>query len=508
MRRREAVRVVVLVLLCPLLVVGLLHTLRPAAPPAGAAAVGGLLMDDGAGGWTATLPGEGRRAPAEYARSSRGCGPLFRWAIREHAVARGTVKVGYTVGAAAGSSTLMRRIRLVKGEAVDPPKGDDIGCVGVAPDEQKQHLGSENGAGPLGQPQFSLDGGRSEQTVTYPVRSGGTVSGIVAVSTRACSCTWWLEVDVEEDGRQRTLRIDDAGRPFRSAPLTSALATNAERGFRYWNGRPLARSWGDPGPAPGGLSASVRVEQSVPVAGAGWRANTEGPADPADVPVRNLHIGGTACRQMGESLLEAGAVPAGELALGLHISAPPDVFDATLDASVRVEKVEPATQDTHQYSCVERGANLDDAASADLVHDRSLYPDTLHAMGPFPSGSLKYDPDWDAVDGEGKEMPLAVGEEVYLSEDETGANGLLVTAGLFVEAATFHLTVDVTITLPSGQRHRFELTDHGKPFVVGPGPGKLPALHRVDHRETGGRPADMGPYDGDVRPTGEAGATP
>lgn len=490
--RRAAAAAVVLALLCSALTVVMLHTLYPVPSPAGTRAAGGLLMAGERDTWTATLPAAGQTAPKKYVSAVRGCGSLFRWATGARAVPRGTVEVGYTVGAAPGSSTLVRGIRLVKGEPVEAPRGEDVGCVGRGIDQRTAYLGSQHDGGPMSIAGLSLDGGRSAQRGAYPVRAGGTISGIVRVSTRTCSCTWWLEADVEENGRPVTVRIDDDGRPFRIAPPVRALATPADLMGSSSSGTPLSRAAGDPSGV-GGVSVSMSLYQ----ASRAWRVSTDRAVDALSAIEGNLDVGGVACRRMYESLIDGGGVPAGHTSLTLQVSGPPDVYEATLDASVRIHRVELPAEESHQYSCAPPGVDVDDSEEQENpAESRSFYPNTLHALGPFASGSLKHDPDWNVRMSEGGEMPLAVDELMYLTRDGTGSNGGEITAGIGPEEATFHFTVDVTVTLPSGKEHSFELTDHGKPFVVAPDPGQPASLHRTDYHEAREGPSSWRAFGG------------
>ncbi|MEV7297202.1 hypothetical protein AB0N79_37130 [Streptomyces microflavus] len=452
-------------------------------------------------GWSATLPKAGQTAPEKFGYANRGCGPLFRWATMAHAVSRGAVKVGYSVGAPPGSDTMVHRIRLVKEKSVALPRGDDVGCLGAAPDEQKEYLASVNDGGPRNEAVLSLDGGRSEQAVAYPVGAGGTASGIVSVSTISCSCTWWLEIDVEKDGTTETLRVDDAGVPFRSAPAGDPLASPADQGLHDWEGRPLARSWGDPRSESDGVSVSLGLEHQ----NSAWLSqakNTEGPAAPSGSTGTGTHIRGVegvACRRFGESLMDRGAIPAGQSMMGLNISLPPDMASATVDASVHIDRVELPTAESRLYSCGPPGVDASKAPKRDNYEERALFLNTLRSHGVYGASVGMYNPDWNVERSAGRKMALVVDEEFYFNEDETGTRSTLIEAELFPEEATFHFTVDVTLTLPSGKLHHFTLTDHGRPYALGPSPKQLPSLQRVIVHETAGKPQDMADYDGDTR---------
>ncbi|MFK0042897.1 hypothetical protein ACIQU4_02135 [Streptomyces sp. NPDC090741] len=45
------------------------------------------------------------------------------------------------------------------------------------------------------------------------------------------------------------------------------------------------------------------------------------------------------------------------------------------------------------------------------------------------------------------------------------------------------MTVEVTVTLPTGERASLTLSDHGKPFLPGPGKARLNPAHQQDFLE-------------------------
>lgn len=481
-RSAAAVTAAVLVLaLCSALTVTVLRARFPVPPASGVRATGAALLQ---APWTATLPEPGRRPPADLMRDALGCTPLFQWATASRAVPRGQVTVAYAVGAPASHAVVVRGIRVVKGPRLTVPRGDDVGCAGTYGDERVRVL-HEVGDKRVSPVRLSLDAGATGQRAVLPVRAGGSAGGMVSVTTSSCTCAWWLELDVEEDGKRVTVRVDDGGRPFTLAPsVTTPLATPADEALE--GPRPLSRAFGDPRPTRAGVSVAALLlpkEQS-------WEAESDTPQDPASAVGAEAALSGVGCRRMYASVLKGGGVPAGDHRLQLEISGPARTEGAVLDARVRLESVRGDAGERHRYSCAPAGVDAHEPYDRpDIV--RSLYPDTLHALGPFPSGSLKYDPDWTPERGVGKSMPLAVDEEFAFSEGAAegspGASGISAVIG--PEQATFGFTVEVTVILPTGEHAEFTLSDHGKPFLLGPGTTKLSASHQVDLHE-----ARDGPY--------------
>ncbi|MFD8794207.1 hypothetical protein [Streptomyces vinaceus] len=116
--------------------------------------------------------------------------------------------------------------------------------------------------------------------------------------------------------------------------------------------------------------------------------------------------------------------------------------------------------------------------------ERHLFPNTLHALGPFPSGSLKYDPSWRPERGVGLSMPLAVDEPFAFSKAGPDGRGTFgIGAVIAPTQATYGMTVEVTITLPTGERSAFTLADHGRPFLLGPDRTELNPAHQQEYVE-------------------------
>ncbi|WP_329448293.1 hypothetical protein OG906_34860 (plasmid) [Streptomyces sp. NBC_01426] len=474
-RRRSTVIMAALVLaLCSALTVTLL---RSPAPAAGPFATGAPLLGNEES-WMATLAEPGRRPPGELMRDALGCVPLFQWATGARAVPRGQVTLAYSVGASPSRAALVRGIRVVKGPDVPLPRGDDVACAGQVADERLAAVTAARGK-PVQPVRLSLDGlargeAGSREEAPLPVRAGGTATGLVTVMTAACSCAWWVELDVEENGGLVTVRVDDDGRPFTLAPPTTPLATSADQELMAQ--RPLSRAAGDPQPPRAGISAAATL---VP-ASESRQAESDVPLDPAAAVGGEARLGRVGCRRMYESVVRAGGVPAGDHEIQLVVTAPAGLEGAVLDARVRLATVRLDAEQRYRYACSRAGVNPHTHA-ARQAGTPELSPHTLMRGHPRQ--------------GVGLSVPLATDEP--FSFRPTGLNGVprpdgrgaYGTAGVIVpQVATFGLTVEVTVTLPTGERADFTLTDHGEPFLLGPATDMMTPAHREQYHEPNSGP--------------------
>lgn len=222
-------------------------------PDAGMYATGAPLLGN-EDTWAATLPEPGLQPPAELMRNALGCVPLFQWATEARAVPRGQVTLAYSVGASPSRAALVRGIRVVRGPDVPVPRGDDVACAGQVKDERLAAVSVARGK-PVRPVRLSLDDAGSRQEAPLAVRAGGTATGLVTVTTAACSCAWWLELDVEENGEQVTVRVDDDGSTVHPRTAGAPLATSADQESVVQ--RPLSRGSRRPATASGrGLRGS------------------------------------------------------------------------------------------------------------------------------------------------------------------------------------------------------------------------------------------------------------
>ncbi|WP_327133554.1 hypothetical protein OG311_25250 [Streptomyces sp. NBC_01343] len=476
---------VLVLTLCSALTAVLLRSQLPAPDAVGRQglyATGAPLMGN-EDTWAATLPQPGLQPPAELMRGALGCVPLFQWATEAGAVPRGQVTLAYSVGAPPSRAAVVRGVRVVRGPAVPDPRGGDVACSGQVNDERLAAVAVARGK-PVQAVHLSLDDAGSRQESPLPVRAGGTATGLVTVTTATCTCAWWLELDVEEDGRQVTVRVDDDGRPFTLAPPTTPLSTSADR--ELLAPRPLSRAFGDPQPSQAGVSATAAL---VPTSES-WEAESDAPLDPAAAVGGEARLGRVGCRRMYDSVVRAGGVPAGDHQLELVITGPPGMEGAVLDARVRLETVRLDAEERYRYACARSGVNPHaHVETPDIA--RRLYPHTLmHPVEPLPDASLHQDHDRSPGPGVGLSVPLATNEPFSFSRtgldgrERPDGRGAFGTGAVIVpQEATFGMTVEVTVTLPTGERAAFTLTDHGKPFLLGPCSDMLSPAHQQHFHE-------------------------
>ncbi|NBE55677.1 hypothetical protein [Streptomyces boluensis] len=390
--------------------------------------------------WSATVPGRG--AVPERVLGSGRCADLHAWATSRSATPRGTATVAFTLAAPPDSRVLVRSLRLVEGRAIRAPQGRDVECVGAAD--------------PLGGRldrwgQLSVEHPKPLQLSRH-VRPGGVTGGVVQAGTTDCSCEWWIEAEVLEDGVPRTVRIDDGGRPFTLAPPVRRIGTPAEDEGQKYGAADIALVRGRPtrGRASGSLSVSAgrllsRDSQEL------WMV-----AD-RNVPrvgplTANMDVPGAVCPRVESALLSAGARPAGYDTFGVEFAdtgPSPAAGEGTAEGTVadvrlRVAKVERAGSEPTGYGC---------------------YPDAWTRRMNADRESTDVD-----LRREDSEVPVLTAEPVRLYRDVPGvpASGAMFF-GVFATGPTdlvFHFTVEVTVRGAGGQRTRFTLDDAGRPFVL------------------------------------------
>ncbi|WP_254711554.1 helix-turn-helix transcriptional regulator [Streptomyces sp. TRM64462] len=143
------------------------------------------------------------------------------WASRLGAVHGGRTIVRATVSAPAGGSAVVERLS-VRVVARRPPLNwpsyaMSDGCGGML--TPAYYAVDLDAARPLACPTEGSDSERALPVTRLPYRvSEGDplVVRVEATATR-CDCDWYLEADWSAGGRRGTLRIDDAGKPFRTS---------------------------------------------------------------------------------------------------------------------------------------------------------------------------------------------------------------------------------------------------------------------------------------------------
>ncbi|WP_407705557.1 helix-turn-helix domain-containing protein [Streptomyces niveiscabiei] len=96
----------------------------------------------------------------------------------------------------------------------------DQGCGGsLTPREFAVDLDKDR---PIAHSMPGNDAGTELPAVSFPYRVSAKDPEILLVTARTtgCDCSWYLELDWSSQGRTGTVRVDDAGRPFRTTAIT------------------------------------------------------------------------------------------------------------------------------------------------------------------------------------------------------------------------------------------------------------------------------------------------
>ncbi|WP_327698439.1 transcriptional regulator [Streptomyces sp. NBC_00459] len=152
------------------------------------------------------------------------------WAASQHAVHGGDTNVEISVQGRTSTAVVLEALRVRVVGRSDPAEGTaysmDQGCGGsITPRSFSVDLDKDR---PIARSAPGNDVGTPIPAVRFPYRVSAQDPEVLLVTARtvACDCRWYLELDWSSQGRTGTVRIDDAGRPFR---------TSAIKGLpRYW----------------------------------------------------------------------------------------------------------------------------------------------------------------------------------------------------------------------------------------------------------------------------------
>ncbi|MGW9281781.1 hypothetical protein ACWGSA_06320 [Streptomyces diastaticus] len=407
--------------------------------------------------WSATVP-KGSAVPDRALGAGR-CAELFRWATGRSAVARGTATAAFTLTAPEDRGLVVRSLRVVKGRELPPPEGTDVECLGAADHGLPQSMESWG--------RLSLDHPR-ELKLSRSAGPGGTVGGVIETRTADCSCEWWIELEVWEGDKRRTVRIDDAGAPFTLAPPVARIGTPADGGALKYGTTDLAlaREGGAADRPPKGLSVSASRLLAGNLQEMWMVADRELPE--VGRLTANLDVPGAVCQHVERILVADGALPAGRAAYAVSIVDPSgrQDLDGIVDVSLNVRKTVRQGAPPTGYGC---------------------YPDkwVLRSNDGQTAGTAR-------LSGDTPHLPVLSGEPVRLTRETEGAPA---TDALFlgVEAwgpdeVEYHFTLDVTVVDGSGKRARHTVDDAGRPFVLAARPdGMAPRHEKHASYETGHR---------------------
>ncbi|MFD6420057.1 helix-turn-helix domain-containing protein [Streptomyces sp. NPDC060194] len=160
------------------------------------------------------------------------------WARSLGAVHAGDTQVRVTVQGRGGTTVVLQslQVRVVARNA--PPAGEvyrmDGGCGGsLTPRRFAVDLDVPR---PVAHPRAGNDAGTPIPAVSFPYRVSARDPEILLTTARttACDCAWYLELAWTAGGRSGTVRIDDAGRPFRTSGHRGRTAYGYDTEARRW----------------------------------------------------------------------------------------------------------------------------------------------------------------------------------------------------------------------------------------------------------------------------------
>ncbi|GAA3873556.1 helix-turn-helix transcriptional regulator [Streptomyces lacrimifluminis] len=152
------------------------------------------------------------------------------WAASQHAVHGGDTNVEISVQGRTSTAVVLEALRVRVVGRSDPAEGTaysmDQGCGGsITPRYFSVDLDKDR---PIARSAPGSDAGTPIPAVRFPYRVSAQDPEVLLVTARTvtCDCRWYLELDWSSQGRTGTVRIDDAGRPFRTSGIKGLP--------RYW----------------------------------------------------------------------------------------------------------------------------------------------------------------------------------------------------------------------------------------------------------------------------------
>ncbi|WP_416969822.1 helix-turn-helix domain-containing protein [Streptomyces sp. 4F14] len=146
------------------------------------------------------------------------------WAAAESALHGKETMVKVSVQGRSDTAVVLEGLRVRMTGRGEPAPGNayamDQGCGGsLTPREFAVDLDKDR---PIARPMPGNDAGTELPAVSFPYRVSAKDPEILLVTARTtgCDCSWYLELDWSSQGRTGTVRIDDAGRPFRTTAIT------------------------------------------------------------------------------------------------------------------------------------------------------------------------------------------------------------------------------------------------------------------------------------------------
>lgn len=153
-----------------------------------------------------------------------------RWAATQRAVHGGDTNVEISVQGRTSTAVVLEALRVRVVGRAGPAEGTaysmDQGCGGaITPRSFSVDLDRNR---PVARSVAGSDMGTPIPAVRFPYRVSAQDPEVLLVTARTetCDCHWYLELEWSSQGRTGTVRIDDAGRPFRTSGIKGLP--------RYW----------------------------------------------------------------------------------------------------------------------------------------------------------------------------------------------------------------------------------------------------------------------------------
>ncbi|MFI8891237.1 helix-turn-helix domain-containing protein [Streptomyces paradoxus] len=160
------------------------------------------------------------------------------WAASQNAVHGGETLVRLSVQGRTDTAVVLEdlRVRVVGRSAPAPGNAYamDQGCGGsITPRSFDVDLDKDR---PIARALAGSDAGTPIPAVRMPYRVSARDPEVLLVNarTQGCDCRWYLELDWSSQGRTGTVRIDDAGRPFRTSGIKGLPRYTYDTSARQW----------------------------------------------------------------------------------------------------------------------------------------------------------------------------------------------------------------------------------------------------------------------------------
>jgi hypothetical protein len=160
------------------------------------------------------------------------------WAAAHNAVHGGETLVELSVQGRTDTAVVLKalRVRVVGRSAPAPGNAFAMnqGCGGsITPRSFDVNLDKDR---PIARAVAGSDAGTPIPAVRMPYRVSARDPEVLLVNarTQGCDCRWYLELDWSSQGRTGTVRIDDAGRPFRTSGIKGLPHYTYDTSARRW----------------------------------------------------------------------------------------------------------------------------------------------------------------------------------------------------------------------------------------------------------------------------------